>query len=81
MIGSASSRGVNREAFFVELGGFDTHSSVIPSLDDKLPTVDEAIDGFYNGLNEMNMLDKVTTIIISEFGRTISPNTNDGSDQ
>mmetsp|Transcript_13198 Transcript_13198/g.18524 ORF Transcript_13198/g.18524 Transcript_13198/m.18524 type:complete len:207 (-) Transcript_13198:77-697(-) len=80
MIKSASERGVNREAFVVGKGGFDAHAGVMANLDDNLPDVNNAVGGFYRGLKDINMLDNVTTIIISEFGRTISPNTNDGSD-
>ena len=80
MIESASERGVNREAFVVEFGGFDAHGAVLANLQDRFPTVDSAIDGFYNRLTQNGMRDKVTTIVISEFGRTSTPNTNQGSD-
>ena len=80
MIESASERGVDREAFFVELGGFDAHGEVMANLQANLPTVNDAVGGFYNRLKQEGMLEKVTTIIISEFGRTSTPNTNRGSD-
>ena len=80
MIESASERGVNREAFVVEFGGFDAHGGVLANLQDRFPTVDSAIDGFYNRLTQNGMGDQVTTIVISEFGRTSTPNTNHGSD-
>ena len=80
MIESASERGIDREAFVVEMGGFDAHGEVKANLQTSLPTVNSAVGGFYNRLKQIDMLKKVTTIIISEFGRTSTPNTNKGTD-
>lgn len=49
-------------------------------MDSNLPTVNEGIEDFYNEMKSQDMLDSVTVVIQSEFGRTITPNSGKGDD-
>ncbi|NVE01235.1 DUF1501 domain-containing protein [Massilia sp. BJB1822] len=79
MIAASGSVGAKRQVFFVSLGGFDTHdglSTVHPGL---LGSVANALSAFYAATVELGVADKVTTFTASDFGRTLTVNT-DGSD-
>lgn len=67
--------GINmkRQIFFVQIGGFDTHSSQIGGQTTLLAQVSQAIDAFYRATVELNLQDKVTLFTMSDFGRTFQP--------
>jgi uncharacterized protein (DUF1501 family) len=71
--------GFKRQIFFVQMGGWDMHGELIENHERRLKTVDNALNEFVNGLNEIGMFDAVTTFTISDFGRTLTSNGN-GSD-
>ncbi len=74
---------LKRQIFFVSLGGFDTHSTqgaasgIQPNL---LAQLDGALAAFYSTMVTLGMQDKVTTFTLSDFGRTLQPNTGLGTD-
>lgn len=70
---------MNRQIFFVELGGWDHHDGLGEDYSYRLAMLDEALGSFNTALDQMNMADCVTTFSISEFGRTLTSNGN-GSD-
>ena len=79
MIASAGTIGAKRQVFFVSMGGFDTHdglASVHPGL---LTGVADAVAAFYAATVELGVADKVTAFTASDFGRTLTVN-SDGSD-
>jgi uncharacterized protein (DUF1501 family) len=69
------SAGINmkRQIFFVQLGGFDTHSAQLNGQGTLLQQVSQAINAFYNATVELNLADKVTLFTMSDFGRTLQP--------
>ncbi|KAA3639870.1 MAG: DUF1501 domain-containing protein [Bacteroidetes bacterium] len=71
--------GFKRQIFFVQMGGWDMHGELIDSHERNLTVVDNAMNEFVNGLEEIGMFDAVTTFTISDFGRTLTSNGN-GSD-
>ncbi len=71
--------GFKRQIFFVRMGGWDMHGELIDSHERNLTVVDNALNEFHNGLNEIGMFNNVTTFTISDFGRTLTSNGN-GSD-
>ncbi len=71
--------GANRQIFFTTFGGWDHHDDMIASQDRMIPVLDGAIGSMYDALTERGILDKVTVMTISDFGRTITTN-GDGSD-
>ena len=70
---------VNRQIFFVEDTGFDTHGEQMSTQPKLLAELDNALGGFADALKSMGMWDKVVTFTQSDFGRTLTSN-GDGSD-
>lgn len=71
-------RKVNREAYFVEQGGYDGHS--YDSLPDLFPTANVALTNFVNELKAQGVWENTVIIMGSDFGRTITVNSNSGTD-
>ena len=71
--------GMGRQVFFVGMGGFDHHDSLVSGLPGLHTTVAEAMSSFYDATVELGVADKVTTFTASEFGRTLTSN-GSGSD-
>jgi len=69
--------GINmkRQIFFVQLGGFDTHSNQIGGQGGLLTQLSQAINAFFQATAEPGMpgQDKVTLFTMSDFGRTLDP--------
>jgi len=70
--------GINmkRQIFFVQIGGFDTHSQQLNSQGALLTQISQAIAAFYNctaSVSDLNMADKITLFTMSDFGRTLDP--------
>ncbi len=70
---------MNRQIFFVEVGGWDHHDGLGDDYNGLLDQVDRALSSFQTAMEDINMQDCVTTFTISEFGRTLTSNGN-GSD-
>lgn len=79
MIASADTLGAKRQVFFVSLGGFDHHDSLVAEHPALLKTVADAMAAFYQSTVELGVENQVTSFTASDFGRTLSAN-NDGSD-
>lgn len=69
-----------RQIFFVSLGGFDTHSSQYPVQASLYGTLDGALYAFFESLKAQGMDSKVTAFTMSDFGRTLRMNANNGTD-
>lgn len=76
------SRGLSRQIFFVGLDGFDTHRGQESANyhSNKLEQVSESIGEFYDATVQLNIENEVTAFTMSEFGRTLTPNTGGGTD-
>jgi len=71
---------MNRQIFFVSLGGFDTHTAQLNSQDTLFSQLSPALAAFYAATEELTIADQVTTFTESDFSRTFTPNTNGGTD-
>jgi uncharacterized protein (DUF1501 family) len=81
LIAARNVLGVRRQAFFVTLGGFDTHGADQPADQATLlGEVSAAIDAFYQATVELGVASQVTTFTQSDFGRDFPANGNGGSD-
>jgi len=78
-IGAQSSLGQSRQIFYVGVGGWDYHSAVLNSADNRLTDVALSLRAFYDALGELGKQSEVTTFTVSDFARTLSSNGN-GSD-
>jgi uncharacterized protein (DUF1501 family) len=86
LISTASSLGLKRQIFFVQLGGWDLHAGQLdPTNPDSgshaalLQQISQAVNAFYNATLELGIPNQVTTFTASDFGRTYTSN-GDGSD-
>jgi uncharacterized protein (DUF1501 family) len=80
LIKSRSLRGVDRDVFYVQMDGWDHHSSLKSSLERGLTHVNEGLGWMVEELKLQGVWDDVTIVVASEFGRTLTPNTGGGSD-
>ena len=71
--------GLQRQIFFVSMGGFDTHSGQLTQQDSLFNDMNQSLNAFYQATVEMGVANNVTTFTLSDFGRTYSPN-SDGTD-
>ncbi len=74
-----SALAVNRQVFFVGLGGFDTHGDQVFTLPGLQAEVDAAIVAFHQAMGELGLQNDVTVFTGSDFGRTLAVN-GDGTD-
>jgi len=62
------------KVYYTSLGGFDTHTNQAQQQYKQLKTVNDAVYSFYSDLKVNNILDRVTLVIFSEFGRRVHEN-------
>jgi uncharacterized protein (DUF1501 family) len=72
--------GLSRQIFFVSLGGFDTHSSQLVRQTDLFVEVSQAMSAFYQATVELGIAQDVVTFTLSDFARTLQPDSTNGSD-
>jgi uncharacterized protein (DUF1501 family) len=80
VISARSALGVQRQIFFCAVGGFDTHADQLPQQVQLLSSVSKGMSAFYQATQELGVANEVTTFTLSEFGRTLEPGSNGGSD-
>ena len=78
-IASRVALGMNRQIFFVQIGGFDHHDDVLNLQHEKLTEVSAALGAFQASMDSLLLSQNVTTFTASDFGRSLSSN-SDGSD-
>lgn len=64
---------VNRQVFYVQLGGFDTHTNQVPNQANLLIQLGQAMRAFYDEMSAQNLADKVTQFTMADFSRTFNP--------
>ena len=71
---------MSRQIFFCSLGGFDNHTQELPTQQQLFAELAPALDAFYKATVEKTVADQVTTFTEPDFARTLSPNSNGGTD-
>ncbi len=87
LIAGRSALGNNRQIFFVQLGGFDTHTTQIPSSGNVyatghtglMNTLSRTLKAFRDSLESIGVLGNVVTFSASDFTRTFTANKTDSS--
>ena len=74
-----SALNLNRQIFYVETGGYDTHQDQATDQDNNFVELSQAVGAFYNALIELGVQDNVATFTHSDFGRTLAPSGDSGS--
>jgi hypothetical protein len=72
--------GIQRQIFFCQLGGFDTHGQQFGNQDLLLQQLSQAVYQFYLATQELGTDSSTVTFTASEFGRTLQPNAIAGTD-
>ncbi|MDA7890059.1 DUF1501 domain-containing protein [Akkermansiaceae bacterium] len=76
LIAGCTPLGNNRQVFFIQANGYDTHQSLIPDHANLMGELSEALLAFRNTLKDplMNAFNDVVTFSASDFARTLTPN-------
>jgi len=77
---TAPIRGAKRDIFYVSDSGYDTHKNVEYRLRNNFSRINAAIEAFVEELKVLNLWESTVLLQFSEFGRTLTPNTGDGTD-
>jgi uncharacterized protein (DUF1501 family) len=80
MIAANAAFQVKRQIFYINLSSFDTHRNQAENHAALLAELDKGLTGFYDVLSLLRLTDQVTVFTLSEFGRTLTRNGNDGTD-
>lgn len=73
LIAIRSSLSINRQIFFCQLGGFDTHAQELASHATLYTQLSQAMKAFYDETVAQGISNGVTTFTLSDFGRTFLP--------
>ncbi|KQC32584.1 Twin-arginine translocation pathway signal sequence domain protein precursor [Nonlabens sp. YIK11] len=65
---------LNSKVYYTSLGGFDTHNNQLGTHARKLTEVNDAVFSFYKDLKSAGLMDRITLVIFSEFGRRVKDN-------
>lgn len=67
---------LNSKVYYTSLNGFDTHDNQINTHARVLTELNDAVYSFYQDLKEAKLLQNVTVVVFSEFGRRVKDNGN-----
>jgi uncharacterized protein (DUF1501 family) len=76
MIKKRTDLSINRQVFFVQIGGFDTHQNQTNQQNGQnglFVQLSQAMRAFYDEMGAQGVQDKVTAFTLSDFGRTMNP--------
>ncbi|MBF4517426.1 DUF1501 domain-containing protein [Flavobacterium sp. ANB] len=75
-IGRLIKGNLNSKVYYTSLGGFDTHDNQLAIHERKLTDLNDALFSFYQDLKQAQLLQNVTIVVFSEFGRRVKDNGN-----
>ena len=84
-VAGAIANGVGTKVFWVQTGGYDTHSGQNTNVangayNNLMTTLNDALFAFYSDLLNQGLLNDTLVLQFSEFGRRISENGSTGTD-
>jgi uncharacterized protein (DUF1501 family) len=84
-VAGAIAKGIGTKVFWVQLGGFDTHSaqntnSANAGYANLMGTLNDSLLAFYNDMRNQGLLNDTLVLQFSEFGRRITENGSAGFD-
>lgn len=82
-VAGAIARGVGSKVYWVQTGGYDTHSGqggVGGAYGNLMGTLGDGVGAFYTDIRNQGLLNDTTLIVFSEFGRRVSENGSAGTD-
>lgn len=69
LIKAHSERGVNRDVFFIQYHGYDTHSDQKSLIADRFSEINAALNAFKIEMTALGLMEQVTVVVTSEFAR------------
>lgn len=69
----AAALGLNRQIFFVQQGGYDTHQNQLGDQTTLYNDLSQALNAFHLTMVDLGYADRVTAFTLSDFGRTLQP--------
>jgi uncharacterized protein (DUF1501 family) len=69
---------VNRQVFYCQINGFDTHNLQLTAQSNLLAQMSQAMRAFYDEMTLQGLADKVTQFTMSDFSRTMNPSGTGG---
>ncbi|SDZ48450.1 Uncharacterized conserved protein, DUF1501 family [Flavobacterium aquidurense] len=67
---------LNSKVYYTSLGGFDTHDNQLAIHEKRLTDLNDALFTFYQDLKQAQLMQNVTVVVFSEFGRRVKDNGN-----
>jgi uncharacterized protein (DUF1501 family) len=64
---------INRQIFYVQIGGFDTHTNELTTQVNLLTQAAQAMRSFWDEMVAQSIQDSVTLFTLSDFNRTMNP--------
>jgi uncharacterized protein (DUF1501 family) len=80
VINGRQSTQASRQLFYCNTGNYDTHGGQLSTQATLLSDLDASLGAFVSALQEIDMLDNVLILTLSDFGRTMESNSTIGSD-
>jgi len=80
LVASRDSRGKDRDVFFAAIGGWDHHSAMKSNLASRFKDLNATLTAFVDEMKAQGVWDNVALVITSDFARTLTANSGDGSD-
>ena len=67
---------LNSKVYYTSQNGYDTHDNQLAIHQRNLEELNDAVYSFYTDLKQVNLLQNVTIVVFSEFGRRVKDNGN-----
>jgi uncharacterized protein (DUF1501 family) len=80
VIEARGSLGARRQVFLATLGSFDTHTDEVNRQQSLLAEMDAGLSAFHAAMADIGAGSSVTSFTLSDFSRTLLPNTGGGTD-
>ncbi len=80
LIEARAKLGLSRQVYFVSQGGYDTHGDQLNTQNTLYGQLGKALATFNSAVSSLGLASNVTTATMSDFTRTLKPNSTAGSD-
>jgi uncharacterized protein (DUF1501 family) len=80
VVEARASLGARRQVFLATLGSFDTHTDEVNRQQALLAELDAGLSAFHGAMADIGAGSSVTSFTLSDFSRTLLPNTGGGTD-
>lgn len=80
LVSSHEQRRTDRDVFFVTMSGWDHHNDMKDNLSENFQDLNGALTAFETEMKAQGHWEDVTLVVTSDFGRTLTANSGEGSD-